>query len=153
MPCAREQEREMKREYIRKHSKVIDPYAGLTDRVAIIKAYHLAAPADPLITYLPFPGAIDGVYQALTRDEAQSLVEYAAELLETDEDDSAIQIAITLAAFTDADLAVVQERLLSGGRYEPAMLYRGASVGRVNSLIDRLGEDLEQNSRILEALS
>ncbi|MDG9668417.1 hypothetical protein ONV78_11785 [Hahella sp. CR1] len=153
MPCALEQEREVKREYIRKHSKVIDPYAGLTDRIDIIKAYHLPAPGDPLITYTPFPGAIDKVYQALTGDEAQRLAEYAAEQLETDEDDSAIEIGITLAAFTDADLAAVQKCLLSSECYEPAILFRGASEEVVNLLVERLGADPDLDGRILEALA
>ena len=51
MPCVQKRLREEHEEYVRRNRREIDPYAGITDPVEVIRVIHTPRPYDPLITY------------------------------------------------------------------------------------------------------
>jgi hypothetical protein len=139
MPCKHKAVQAAREAYIRENRKVIDPFAGVTDRVEIIKIHHRPRKPDPLIAYLPHPAPLAELYEQLTATEVSQLIRHVLANHTPEADDAALEIAKELAAFTDADLSQIQEALLAAEEYYPAHLFRGASPRIARSLIARLG--------------
>jgi len=159
MPCKQKADQADHAEYIRKNRRTIDPFAGITDPVEIIKIRHEPRRHDPLITYLPPPTVPADLYRQLTEPQLSQVIAYALNNLGSSKSEAALEIAKEVAAFTDADISAIHQALLDIRDYYPGYLFRGGSPGIARRLLDQLGgitgtnDDIVTLDHVLAALA
>ena len=104
MPCVQARYRQKQEEYIRKNRKTIDAFSGITNPVEMLKLVHEPREHDPLIEWIPCPIPTDELYKKLSDDESRDMVDYAEKLFDSGWQEEAQEIALCLAAFTQANL-------------------------------------------------
>ncbi len=136
MPCFKKQKIKEQEEYIQKNRKVVNLYAGLVNPVDVIKVFHKPRPHNSLLNYEPYPNLISKSYQALDNEQKSELVEYATNLYKEQEIDQAKQIASCLAAFTNADITVFLEKMISDKDYYPPFLFKKSNLNIKKQLLE-----------------
>jgi hypothetical protein len=91
------------------------------------------------MTYLSYGDSPAELYEELTGPELIGLIQYVADSLRSGKNEAVLRIAGKLAAFTDADIAEIQEALLTIHEYYPGYIFRNATPGTARKLIDRIG--------------
>lgn len=153
MPCVQKKKRMEREIYIKENKKDIDPYKGITDRVEIIKIMHKKRKYDPLIKYLPYSRSIEELYHKLSEHEDARLVAFAIDEAELGCTDYIESICLMLAAFRNADLSNLHRFMLNQHLYNPGYIFKGASEGIVNTLLNRLSDDPENRNLALLGLA
>jgi hypothetical protein len=122
------------REKARASRTEIDPFAGVTDPVEIVRL--LSRPFVHSEEFLKkgFPGAVDDFFCVLSAADVERIIELAKSYL-PDEEDRAENNALSLAAFTTADLSVLQAAWLEQGSTYPGIIFRGASAAVRDEII------------------
>ena len=123
MRCVGQRENAKRHEFIRNNRRQVDPYAGLLDLLEIIRVLHTPRKFDQLITYAPPPKPIEQLYDALSPEQAQKLVDIA---LDTNGTDLSEDIARSLAILTDHDISRLQSAWVEAGEFWPAVIFRNS---------------------------
>lgn len=153
MPCVYRLAREEKEEFIRRNQVEIDPFAGVSDPVEILKIHYQSRPHNPLEKVLPYSEAIERVYLRLLPEQASRVVDHAVDLLRQGETESAGEILGRLAAFTEVSLDPALDLLITAGDFYPGFLFHRASPEIRDRLIQRIGRDRKNRNSILVALA
>jgi hypothetical protein len=131
MPCVQRARAEEHARYVAAHRVDVDPFAGLSDPVDILRAVHRGArrPHDPLVNLLPYARSTADVYRSLDQDDADRLLHDVIA-----NDDFLDDVARHLASFASIDLGRCQEALLDRRLLRPSFVFRGAH----ERIVDRL---------------
>lgn len=138
MPCQREQQQQAERAYIEANRQDIDPYAGLTDPVEIIKQRHVQRPFNKLIRYADYQGDITALYQQLTQPQVEALIAHDIARHQAGDNDYFDDLSLELAAFSQGDLSQLQHYLVQNHADAPALIFRGAEPAMTQILLDRI---------------
>src|SRR5258705_7955855 len=103
-PCVAKRRQAERDEYVRLSRRTVDPYAGVTDRVELIRILHTRRDYDPLIEWAASPKPVEELYGSLNADEIARLKSMAAKALQDGDLDFAEDVAKSLATLTDAEL-------------------------------------------------
>ena len=126
MPCVHKRRREEHEEYIRRNRREVDPYAGITDVVEIIRVMHTRRPNDPLVVYRPGPKSAEELYSELNTEQAARLMTMAAEAMFARDHGFAEAVAESLATLTDFSLDEMLEAWVESNCFWPPVIFRGA---------------------------
>ncbi len=154
MPCVQRKRDEQDKAYVSANKKDINQYKNVNNPLEIIKIYHQPTKRDPLIHYVPYPDPIDQVYLRLDSTQIAGAITYVLQLLEKkDAKDTAIDIAIKLVSFINADISSILEALVKEEEYYPSFLFRSASIGIRNKLFEKLLNNTGRIDHIISALA
>lgn len=155
MPCVNARYRHEQEEYIRKNRKTIDAFSGISDPVEILKLVHKPREHDPLIEWVPCPTPTDELYKKLSADECRYMADYAEELFDSGYEDDAQEIALCLAAFTQANLDNFLRLVINEEELELAspLPFHHAPPDVRDALLQEVETDDENRDRILCALA
>jgi len=103
-PCVAKQRQAERDEYIRLNRRTVDPYAGVTDRVEVVRILHSRRDYDPLIQWAGPPKRVEELYGSLTPEEIARLKAMATKALRDGNQEFAEDVAKSLATLTDANL-------------------------------------------------
>ncbi|MGJ2648576.1 DUF1963 domain-containing protein [Salmonella enterica subsp. enterica serovar Paratyphi A] len=155
MPCVQARYRQEQEEYIRKNRKTIDAFSGITNPVEMLKLVHEPREHDPLIEWIPCPIPTDELYKKLSDDESRDMVDYAEELFDSGWQEEAQEIALCLAAFTQANLDNFLRQVINEEELElssPLPFHRAPPDVR-DALLQKVETDDENRDGILCALA
>ena len=155
MPCVNARYRQEQEEYIRKNRKTIDAFSGISDPVEMLKLVHEPRKHDPLIEWVPCPIPTDELYKKLSADECRYMADYAEELFDSGYEDDAQEIALCLAAFTQANLDNFLRLVINEEELELAspLPFHHAPPDVRDALLQEVETDDENRDRILCALA
>lgn len=155
MPCVNARYRHEQEEYIRKNRKTIDAFSGISDPVEMLKLVHEPREHDPLIEWVPCPIPTDELYKKLSADECRYMADYAEELFDSGYEDDAQEIALCLAAFTQANLDNFLRLVINEEELELAspLPFHHAPPDVRDALLQEVETDDENRDRILCALA
>ncbi|MGF1742873.1 hypothetical protein L4C34_17720 [Vibrio profundum] len=153
IPCVQRMQNEARLAYIKKHRKTVDPYAGVSDPVELIKIYHEERPYNPLVEYLPLCSPIEAVYRDLSEFDVSSLIKHAIQQAESGHVDSIEAIGTALVAFRNSNVVLLHHYMLKHKIYYPSIIFKNAASDVVNTLLNEVHRDSENRNRILLALA
>ena len=155
MPCVNARYRHEQEEYIRKNRKTIDAFSGISDPVEMLKLVHEPREHDPLIEWVPCPIPTDELYKKLSADECRYMADYAEELFDSGYEDDAQEIALCLAAFTQANLDNFLRLVINEEELELAspLPFHHAPPDVRDALLQKVETDAENRDGILCALA
>ena len=153
MPCVGRKRSEERAKYIRENRREVDPYAGVTDVVEILRILHTPKAHDPLITYRPPPKSTEELYSGLSTDQAGQLMRMAAEAMRTSSEDFAEDVAKSLATLTDYTLDSMLTAWVDRNLHWPAEIFRGAGSQIRERIIDALESGAANANHALSALA
>jgi hypothetical protein len=151
MRCENKRLQAERAEFIRKNRREVDPYAGLTDPVEIIREMHQKRAYDPLIIYKEPSRPKTTLYAGLNLAELDRVASIAINAKQTGNDDSADEIARELAAFTTYDTSELAQAWLNQGDCWPAVIFRGANTS-VRDAVIRILRSYETDGNTAPAL-
>jgi len=137
MPCNREKQAAEREDFVRRNRRDVDPFQGVQDGVEIIKIVHQERAYDPLINWLRYPTPPDRLYAELTPIDLRRLTDHVEALLR-DEDETAEDILLCLAAFTDASLEACLEVMIERRVLWPSLPFRRASTSQRDRLLEQV---------------
>jgi hypothetical protein len=153
MPCVQKKAREKYEAHVAANKKDLNQYRNVNNLIEIIKIYHQPRKHDPLINYVPYPDPIDQVYLSLDSNQIADTITYAFKLLEKGEKDIAVDIAIELVSFLNADISCILEALIIAEEYYPSFLFRSANSGIRDKLFEKLLSNTGRKDHIIAALA
>ena len=153
MPCQQEKERQARQAYILKHRRAVDLYEGITDPVEVLKIMHASRPYDPLIQYAPYPFSREQLYLTLTQEEADKLEWYAVDLLQTGDEDTCLDILVSLVCYNNKRLTRSIPELIRSGVYSQGILFKDASLESRDQLLKQVEADNGNRNHLILALS
>lgn len=155
MPCLNARYQQKQEEYIRKNRKTIDAFSGISDPVAMLKLVHESRPHDPLTEWLPCPEPTDKLYQGLSVDQIRHLTAYAEELWDSGCESKAQEMALCLAAFTQANLDNFLRRLIDEQEFKfySCLLFHRAPPDVRDTLLQQVENYAGNRDGILCALA
>ena len=153
MPCVQQQERAKHEEYIRKNRREVDPYAGITDPVEIIRILHTPRRPDALILYRPPPRSVAELYSELSTRQAEQLMVLAAQATRDGKSDFASDIARSLAIFTDYPLDSMLVAWMERNQFAQPVIFRGAGAAIRDGIIKNLNHGNANANHALSALA
>ncbi|HSY18892.1 MAG TPA: hypothetical protein VK815_11180 [Candidatus Acidoferrales bacterium] len=153
MPCVLKRQRQEREEYIRKNRREVNPYAGITDAVEIIRVMHTRRVRDPLIVFSPCPRSAEELYSKLNADQAGRLMTMAANEMRTGNEDFAKDVAKSLATLTDYPLDDMLDAWIGRNQFWPAVIFRGAGARIRNAVISALELRKANANHALSALA
>ena len=153
MPCVQKKRREEREKYIRENRREVNPYAGVTDLVEIIRILHSPRAHDPLITYLAPSRSTEELYSGLNADQVGRLMRIAAAAMRAGNKDFAEDIAKSLATLTDYTLDSMLTIWCERNHYWPAVVFRGAGARIRDQIIDALESSKANANHALSALA
>lgn len=131
----------------------VDPFAGVTDPVEMLKIVHQPPRHSPFERVLGPPRPVEELYAGLTQAQIVSLAAYTADRALAGDLEQAEPLARCLASFTEGDLDPVMEAFVSQGNFYPGVLFRRAGSRIRDGLIRRLGQDAPNRDHLLTALA
>ncbi|HEX8522451.1 MAG TPA: hypothetical protein VF669_09355 [Tepidisphaeraceae bacterium] len=152
-PCAGKIANAARVEYIRKHRKDVDLYAGLTDPVDILRIVHQPRTHDPLVNLLPPPQSIEELYASLSPHHTTLLMNAAATELSQNNTNFAESVAGCLAAFTRFSLDPLLSTFLDKNHFWPSFAFRDARSSITSRLIRALDSEEVNHNLALRALA
>ncbi len=153
MPCVNKRRREERDEYIRQNRREVDPYAGITDVVEMVRVMHTRRAHDPLIVYRPSPKSAEELYSELNADRAARLMTMAAEAMRAGNEDFAEDVAKSLATLTDYSLDQMLDAWVERNRFWPSVAFRSAGARVRNAVIGALESGKANANHALSALA
>lgn len=158
-PCEQRIARQEHEAYVRANRREVDPFAGVTDPVEVVRLLTRRVVPDELVVVKPFGRDVGEYFASLPAHEIERIVALAILLYADQGDgtaapcDQAEQIARCLAAFTTADLSELQSAALESGCSWPPLLFRGAPPAIRDRLIAVVESDDGERNRALIALA
>ena len=152
-PCSDRRRAEERRKFIEANKRVIDPYAGITDLVELIRAIHTPRGHDPLIEYAPPAQPIAQLYARLTAADAQKLMDIAATALKSGDEHFADELATSLATLTDYNLDRLLHAFVQKNKFWPTIAFRNAGPEIRDSIIAALNSGNAHASHALASLA
>src|SRR5882757_4511784 len=125
-PCLAGKRKEEREKFIRENKREVDPYAGITDPVEILRRLHTPRKYDPLIAYASPPKPAEELYAGLNKADAIRLMDIASKARLAGKDDFAQEIAKSLATLTIFPLDQMLKAWISRNDYWPAIIFRNA---------------------------
>lgn len=153
MPCVHKLRREEREEYIRQNRREVDPYAGLTDTVEILRVLHTPRPHDPLVIFRPPPQSVDELYSRLNAEQAGRLMTVAADAMRAGNEDFAEDVAKSLATLTEYPLDRMLEAWVGRNHFWPAVVFRRAGVAIRDAVVGALESGTANANHALSALA
>jgi len=126
--------------FIQAHRRMIDPYAGITDPVALILRILELRPRDPLIVFLPPPSSLEALYAGLTPAEAARLVDAGVQAFVAGNHDLAEAIARWLVCVTTHPVNALLEAFVAQQHYHPSIAFARAGPAIRDQLLQRIHE-------------
>ncbi|MFJ7405023.1 MULTISPECIES: DUF1963 domain-containing protein [unclassified Lysinibacillus] len=152
MPCQQEQERKKQQTYIEQHRKTVNLYDGLTDRIDILKVMNAPRKYDPLIQYVSYPLSMEQMYLSLSAQEADCMLKYALELLAVNNESEAEDILLSLVCYRDDNISDALPELIERGLFDNPILFKDASQGIRNLLLEQVKWDDDNRNHLLLVL-
>lgn len=158
-PCEQRIAQQEHEAYVRANQREVDPFAGVTDPVEVVRLLTRRVVHDELVVLKPFGSDVGEYVASLPAHEVQRIIALAISLLAEEGDgaaarcDQAEKIARCLAAFTTADLSGLQRAVIESGCFWPPLVFRGAPPYIRDRLITLAEEDAEARNRTLIALA
>lgn len=153
MPCVQKRQREEREDYIRKNRREVDPYAGITNVVEIIRVMHSPRRHDPLVILRPPPQPPEELYSGLNETQAGQLMAIAADAMRAGSKDFAEDIAKSLATLTDHSLDQMLDAWIDRNHYWPAVVFRGAGARIRDAVAGALESGAANANHALSALA
>ncbi len=153
MPCVQKKRSEERAKYIRENRREVDPYAGVTDDVEIIRILHTPKVYDPLITFLPPSKSAEELYCNLSAEQSERLMRMAAEGIRTGSEDFAEDVAKSLATLTDYPLDSMLAAWVERHHHWPPVIFRGAGAQIRDNIIASLESGAANANHALSALA
>ncbi len=153
MPCVQKRRREEREEYIRQNRREVDPYAGTTDPVEIIRVLHTRRPHDPLVIFRPSPQSTEELYSRLNAEQAGRLMTMAADAMRAGNEDFAEDIAKSLATLTDYPLDLMLEAWIERNHFWPSVVFRSAGAAIRDAVVGALESGTANANLALSALA
>lgn len=153
MRCVGKRAEAERQEYIRRNRREVNPYAGLTDPVDLIRAYHTPRKFDALIDYAQPPQPIEQLYGALSGKQVSKLIDLA---LDTTDANLAEDIGRYLALWTDHDLSRLQAAWVEAAEFWPPVIFRGSPAAVRDDIIawlERAGPGYDDQPGVNHALA
>jgi hypothetical protein len=152
-PCLGRKRKEERDKFIRENKRDVDPYAGITDPVEILRRLHTPRKYDPLIAYAPPPKPAEELYAELNKADAIRLMDIASKAMLAGEDDFAGDIAKSLATLTTFDLDQMLKAWLSRNDYFPPIIFRHAGPEIRDAIVSALDAETTNANHALSALA
>jgi hypothetical protein len=152
-PCIGKQRKEERAKYIRENRREVDPYAGITDPVQMLRVIHTPRKNDPLVEYLPAPKPVEELYRDLTEDDAIRLMDIASQALLNGENDLAEEIAISLATLTIFSLDRMLAAWTAQNKFWPGIIFRDAGEKIRDAIVKALNAGAANANHALSALA
>jgi hypothetical protein len=153
MPCVHKRHEKEREEFIRKHHREEDPYAGITDPVELLRIFHTPRPHNPLVTFRPPPKSPEELYASLNSSQNGRLMTIAADAFRSCQDHFAQSLGRSLALFTDFPLDPMLEAWIDRNLYWPPILFRGAGASIRNAVVVALESGRANANHALSALA
>lgn len=153
LPCYKAIKNKEYEEYIAKNKKDVDLYEGIDDMVEIIKIMNKPKKYDPLINYVKCKKTIEEIYSSLTNEDVKRLKIYVFELIRNDDLNTTKKILLPLVCISNAKIEECLVAMIEKNYYYPGILFKDASDGISEELINRINSDSEKRNTILCALS
>ncbi|WP_442603086.1 DUF1963 domain-containing protein [Paenibacillus sp. KN14-4R] len=153
MPCQQARERQERQEYIKRHRREIDLYEGVTNPVEVLKIMHTTRKYDPLIQYTPFELNKEQLYISLSEMNADKMQNYAVSLLRAGDEDTSIDILLSLICYRNKPLTDCIHELIRNGLYYPGILFKEAPMEIREQLLKQVEQDSDNRNHLLLALS
>jgi hypothetical protein len=153
MPCVQKRRRKERDEYIRQNRREVDPYAGITDVVEMLRVMHTHRAHDPLIVYRPSPKSAEELYSELNADQAVRLMTMAADAMRTGNEDFAEDVAKSLATLTDYSLDQMLKAWIERNHFWPSVVFRGVGTAIRDAVVDALESGRANANHALSALA
>lgn len=151
MPCHQEKERQAYQEYIEKNRRDVNLFADMTDPLEILQTMYEPREHDPLIRYIPYPKTADEIYLSLQESELSRMVRYGVERLKSEEEDTGIDILLSLVCYRGVKLEDEVLELVSRLEYFPGVLFKGASSRIRDHLLEGITHDQDRRQALLLA--
>jgi hypothetical protein len=152
MPCLKAKKIREQEEYIIKNRKIIDPFAGISNPLDIIKTFHKPRLNGPLIQYQPYNKLISQQYRELDNDQIYQLIEYCIMLYKENESDQAKRVTSCLITFIDADITSFLNHMILREDYHPAFLFKGANLGTKKFLLEKYLQNNDAESDLFKVI-
>jgi hypothetical protein len=152
-PCAEKRQAEERRRFIAENKRLVDPYEGITDRVELIRAIHTVRKYDALVEYAPPPESLEELHAQLSADEAEKLMDGAAEALNRGDEYFADEVAVALATLTDFNLDRMLRAFVRKNIFRPSIVFRNAGEEIRSAIIAAMNSDLGHADHALSALA
>jgi hypothetical protein len=138
--------------YVRANRREVDPFAGVTDPVEVVRI--LAGPKthDELVVKKPFPHDVGDYFQALSPTDVARVEDLAISWL-AEHTDQAQTVALWLAVFTRTDLGRLQDAMVASGHFYPGIAFRGAAPAIRERLLEAMRAGDENPHHLLIALA
>jgi hypothetical protein len=152
-PCLGRKRKEERDKFIRENKREVDPYAGITDPVEILRRLHTPRKYDPLIAYAPPPKPAEELYAELNKADAIRLMDIASKAMLAGENDFAEDIAKSLATLTTFDLDQMLKVWIPRNEYWPAIIFRNAGPEIRDAVVSALDAGTANANHALSALA
>ncbi|MCG7377850.1 DUF1963 domain-containing protein [Paenibacillus sp. ACRSA] len=153
MPCKQEIAREEHRKYIEVNRRDVNLYEGMTDPVEILKVMHTHHVRDELIRYIPYGQSKEQVFLSLSAEQQVMMVEFAMDLIRTEDADTGKDILVALVCYHGTSLSEQIPELLAHEIYYPVILYKSASPEVRDQLLQQVKTDDENRNFLLLMLA
>jgi hypothetical protein len=162
MPCVQRKKRAEREDFIRKNRREVDPYAGVTDPVEIIRIHHTLPPYDPFVVMLPPPRSMADLYASLTSCDVTRLIHLtlddiaargAIDTPAVPRDNFPESVARSLISFTDHSIDPLLSRFVELNHLWPPQIFRNASPEIRDAILEKLSSDLLDRNHALKALA
>lgn len=152
-PCSQKLANEKMDKYVRENRREVDPYAGLTDPVEIIRVFHTRRKYDPLVHYRDAPKSVEELYRELKKEDAERLMDLASVALIRGEKDFAEDIAKFLAMLTDFPRDRMLATWVAQAEFWPPIIFRDADAEIRDGVIEAINNGAGSFHLALRALA
>ena len=151
--CRRAQAADERAAFIQANRRTIDPYAGITDPVALILRIAEPRPSDPLVMFLPPPSSLEELYAGLTPAEAARLVDAGVHAFAQGNHDGAEEIVRCLVCLTAHTVDALLDVFVVHQHYHPSIAFSRAGSAIRDHLLQRITEPDAPYNALLVALA
>lgn len=153
MPCVQKRLQAEREEFIRNNRREVDPYAGLTDVMEIIRVLHTPRPRDPLVIWREYPKTAEELCAGLDRDQGRRLMTIASDAMHAGQTNLAEDLARSLAVFTDFPLDEMLSAWLAQNHFWPPIVFRNAGPPIRDAIVAALASGHANADNALSALA
>ena len=152
-PCRRTQVSDERAAFIQANRRTIDPYAGITDPVALILRMAEPRPYDPLTVVLAPTSSLEDLYATLTSVESARLVDAGVHAFDQGNHDVAEEIMRCLVCWTSHSVDTLLDAFVAHQHYTPPMAFLRAGPSIRDLLLRRIAEPGAPHNALLVALA
>ncbi|PHS14846.1 MAG: DUF1963 domain-containing protein [Blastopirellula sp.] len=153
MPCVREIARKEKAAFIKANRKEVNDFEGITDPVEIVKLIHKKRKYDPMVHWIPCSTPTEDVYASMNEEELARTTDYLLTLLDVDFSEKAMEIALCLTFFTEANLDSCLRYCIEYHLFHDPEVFKNSPSDVRDALIELVDIDSDNRNFILLALA